>query len=430
MQFGKRLPDILIGILIVVLAVGLGSLLLTQRNRTAAVTTPPATTPAVTIPAAPGTTPNTVSPTTTTATVQTPSQPAVSPAQTQPAQTPSTTTPTQPAEQPNATTALSTPPEATSTNLNGPDNGSNTTTPLTPPAKPTPAPKPQDTTVTTPALEPPSTPKVDTSKPPVVTTPPPVIKVPVTKVPAAPVTPPPSATAPTPTTPRTGGAVATSENRVPLRRDYRVSLGVFNSRAELERQTAAVSALGYTVYPINLGDRFVAQVGPFADANTARQARQDIARTYSGATMLAPRGVTVPSTNATDTTSKATPATNTTNLDWQTPSGSAQNSTSQGNTSTSDTTKTTTESASANSDEPAAQRPAPSGPIYLQVGAFDRQESAQSMVSQLKDLGYDPSVQAPEGKKVTVLIGPFRGDALLRTERRLDSNGIDHFRVR
>ena len=74
--------------------------------------------------------------------------------------------------------------------------------------------------------------------------------------------------------------------------------------------------------------------------------------------------------------------------------------------------------------------PAPTGPVYLQVGAFDRQDSAQKMVGLLSDLGYNPSVQAPEGKKVTVLIGPFSGEAVLRAETKLNDNGFDHFRVR
>ena len=48
----------------------------------------------------------------------------------------------------------------------------------------------------------------------------------------------------------------------------------------------------------------------------------------------------------------------------------------------------------------------------------------------LDDLGFAPSVQAPEGKKVTVLIGPFTGDSLLSAESKLNDNGFDHFRVR
>ncbi|MDL2345275.1 SPOR domain-containing protein, partial [Deinococcus sp. MIMF12] len=79
---------------------------------------------------------------------------------------------------------------------------------------------------------------------------------------------------------------------------------------------------------------------------------------------------------------------------------------------------------------PAAQTPAPNGPVYLQVGAFDRQESAGRLVGMLRDLGFSPTVNAPENRKVTVLVGPYSGDALLEAERKLDAGGHDHFRIR
>lgn len=72
----------------------------------------------------------------------------------------------------------------------------------------------------------------------------------------------------------------------------------------------------------------------------------------------------------------------------------------------------------------------PSSPVYLQVGAFDSGDSAQRLVGMLSDIGYDSSIQAPEGKKMSVLIGPFSGDAVLRAESKLNDNGFDHFRVR
>ncbi len=422
MQLGKRLPDILIGILIIVLAVGLGSLLLTQRNRSA-VTTPPSastTTSTATIPAAPGM-PAPTGPTTATSPVTTPNQPAVT---SPPVQEP-------PAERAPATT---TPPESTS----GEPSTEPTTT--TEPATPAQTP-PTETTnsdpnaaVDAPSLQPPSVPKVDTSKPPVVTTPSPTIKTPVAPAPSTTTVPEQPASA---ALPRSGGAVATSEDRVPLRRDYRVGLGVFNTRAELERQTAAVSALGYTVYPIDIGSQYVAQVGPFASAADAQRAANDMARAYNGATVLAPRAQAAPATQSTPAPTNSVPAPSqntapavtapaTTNLDWQVPATTKDNSAAP----TAPAPAASTPAApSSTSTAPATQRPAPKGPVYLQVGAFDRPESAQTMVNQLRGLGYEPSVQAPEGKKVTVLIGPFHGNALLRTETRLDANGFDHFRI-
>lgn len=192
--------------------------------------------------------------------------------------------------------------------------------------------------------------------------------------------------------PRPEGAVATSETRVPLRSDYRITLGTFSSAAAAQTAAAPVQGIGYTVYPIDVGAQVVAQVGPFADEQSARQALADVQRAYPGAVLYPPRNQ--PTT--------ATPA------------------------------PTSTPQATSTDPAPAASAPAaPSGPTYLQVGAFDRVESAQNLVQQLRDLGYNPTVNAPEGRKVTVLVGPYENpDALTRTETRLATNGLDSFRVR
>lgn len=200
--------------------------------------------------------------------------------------------------------------------------------------------------------------------------------------------------------PRSGGAVATSERRTPLRSDYRITLGTFTSGEVARARTAGVSALGYTVYPIDLGSQVVAQVGPFADESSARQALADIQRAYPGALLYPPRNRSLSS--------------------GSTPSAAAPSSESSPGPA----------SAAPARAAAATPAPAPSGPTYLQVGAFDRVESAQRLVGQLRDLGYSPTVNAPEGRKVSVLVGPFTGDALTRTEQRLSSSGLDHFRVR
>ncbi|WP_293911805.1 SPOR domain-containing protein [Deinococcus sp.] len=423
---GQRLPDLMIGILIVVLALGLGSLLLTQRNRAAAVPTlpPAASEPATNIPAAPGTA-NTGTPNTRTVTTA-----------------PSTSAPPSTA-----------PPSRV------PD-----------PTGPTP----------TGSVAAPTTPQPDTSAPPVATTPQPSAAAPGTT--PAPATP-----------PRSGGAVATSANRTPLRRDYRISLGTFGNVAEANAATVAVRALGYAVYPIDLGSRVVAQVGPFADSATANAALSDIRRAYGSAVVYAPRqsasgqsavgAATTPAPAATTpATTPVNPATSPVNTapgaaapvltppassapvnsapansapaNSATPGFSAPDSNSAGTSTAPATSEPVTppEAPSTPATPPATpapepvtaapapatvspptgkvSAPAPSGPVYLQVGAFDRQESAQKMVGLLSDLGYNPSVQAPEGKKVTVLIGPFSGDAVLRAETKLNDNGFDHFRVR
>ena len=210
------------------------------------------------------------------------------------------------------------------------------------------------------------------------------------------------APATTATAPRQGGAVATSGNRTPLRSDYRISLGSFSSRRTVETQTANVRALGYTVHPIDLGDQYVAQIGPFADEATARQALADIQRAYPGALMYRPRAAS----------SEAS-------------SGSASENAAASSAASSGSSASAT---TASTERPRAA--APSGPTYLQVGAFDRVESAQNLVGILKDNGFAPTVNNPPERKTTVLVGPYSGDALLRAEARLDNAGLDHFRVR
>ena len=239
---------------------------------------------------------------------------------------------------------------------------------------------------------------MDSTAPSATETPTPQTETPQAQITEAPATPVETPTAST-VAPRSGGAVATSESRTPLRSDYRISLGTFGSVGTAQSRTAPVSSLGYTVYPIDLGSQVVAQVGPFADEASARQALGDIQRAYPGALLYPPRA----SANSATTTSE----------------------------SSSDTTSSSSASSdSGTSPAPAAAPAAPSGPIYLQVGAFDRVESAQKLVDQLRDLGYVPTVNAPEGRKVTVAVGPYTGDALTRTEKRLDDNNLDHFRVR
>ncbi|ULH15692.1 SPOR domain-containing protein [Deinococcus sp. KNUC1210] len=219
---------------------------------------------------------------------------------------------------------------------------------------------------------------------------------PTTPAPTPSTTPPPATTTPT-LTPRAGGSVSTSETRVPTRNDYRISLGTFSSTAAVQAATADVSRLGYTVYPITVASGAVAQVGPFATREQANQALADIQRAMPSALLYPPRNA---------------PASD---------SGSSSSS------SASSSTASTSQSSASAQSTPAA---APDSPVYLQVGAYNTVDAAQATVSKMRDLGYDPTVNAPAGRKVTVLVGPFRGDALLRTERRLDANGQDHFRVR
>lgn len=390
----QRWPDVMIGVITLALLGGFGTLLLGQR-KPAEVAKPPTTTAA--IPASPGTvpepakvtpqpaavaqTPATPAPAAETpaATATTPAPAATQPATTTPATSPATQTPaTQtPAPAATATTPATQTPAAeqplAQTSEIPPAPKAAPVQPITPPVMPKPAPAP---VATAPAETPAATAPAATTQTPA--------------IPATPAVP-----------PRTGGAVATSENRTPLRSDYRISLGSFSTSGTVGSQTANVSALGYRVHAIDLGDQYVAQVGPFADEASARQALADIQRAYPNALLYRPRAKASETASTGDSTTQAATSTSSTSTAAATPTAA-----------------------------PAASRPAPSGPTYLQVGAFDRVESAQNLVGILKDNGFAPTVNNPPDRKTTVMVGPYSGDALLRAETRLDNAGLDHFRVR
>ena len=227
-----------------------------------------------------------------------------------------------------------------------------------------------------------------------------------------PATTPPAATATAPATtaaPRAGGAVAPSEVRTPTRNDYRISLGSYASSAAVRDATAGVSRLGYTVYPIAVERGSVAQVGPFASREAAAQALADIQRALPGALLYPPRNAPP---SETGTTAAQTAPIQTT-PGQTTPAQSAQ-----------------TPQAGTSAAPSLAATPAASGPVYLQVGAYNSTTAAQTTVGRVRDLGLEPSVNAPAGKLVTVLVGPFQGRALVAAEAKLQASGIGSFRVR
>lgn len=205
--------------------------------------------------------------------------------------------------------------------------------------------------------------------------------------PAVSTTPAPDGTTTTTAAPRAQGAVAASEARSPTRNDYRVSLGSYADPAAVQAATADVSKLGYTVYPVAIASGVVAELGPFASREAAAQALADVQREMPGALLYSPRNA--PATGDSGSTSTAAPATGT-----------------------------------------ATSAPVPSGPVYLQVGAYNTTAGAQTAVERARALGLEPSVNAPAGKKVTVVVGPFQGQALADAEAKLEAGGVDYFRVR
>lgn len=399
----RRWPDLLIGLLVLLLLAGFAILLLGQRASPVPVAQAPAPTPVTTpppvIPGAPGTdldpattgTPATATPAEPGAGAQDTDSPPVEaspPATTEPAPASPTQTdaPSTAADQGGAATSTTPPPASASTPA-----GEVPVVPADPiPAAPVAPPAPQ---VTVPSAPPASAATAPTA--PITTTPqtPPVPTVP----------------------PRAGGAVATSEQRTPLRSDYRISLGTFGSTGAAQGGTEGVRALGYTVYPIDLGSQVVAQVGPFADEATARRALADIERVYPRALLYPPRGGSLTGGGAASTRENEVTPTPATPSTPDTPTADEEQAPEAPPAAPAATTQPT---------------PAPSGPVYLQVGAFNRVESAQRLVGLLRDQGYAPTVNAPDDGKVTVLIGPFSGEAVTEAEEKLDANGFDHFRVR
>ena len=380
-----RWPELLVGALSLAVVAGLGGLLLSERlgSRQTAETQPQVTTSA--IPSSPGTVTEAAAPA-----ASTPSESTTSKSQSAqagsippaPASPPVAKIPPPVLPEPEP---IATPAPATSAPA--------TTAPTQTPAQGQTAPQNQTSVnAAAPAQSPAQTP------------------------PQTQATPTPANEPATPTAvPRAGGAVAPSEQRTPLRSDYRVMLGTFGSRASLQAATAQVSALGYTVYAIDLGNQFVAQVGPYANEATGREAVADIRRVYGRAELYLPRGQTPSATAAASQTSQA-----------QAPAAEAAESVSSAPAQETATTPAPPQAAEA----PATPAPAPSGPTYLQVGAFNNPEGAQRFVEQLRAQGFVPSVNAPAGGKVTVLVGPFTGDALLQAEGQLDRAGLEHFRLR
>lgn len=354
----RRWPDLLIGLLVLFLLAGFGILLLKGNQKDQTSLAPAAVSPSTTETQTP---PKPVAP-------EIPAAPTAKPA------TPAPTAVKVEGKTPTATTGDG------STGTSDTDTASNST--ATPEIQPV---KPAVNPVIKPPVTPPVTPVVVHTSPATVT-PKPVTPKPATSQPAT--------SQPATTTPVVlqHQAVATSEQRMPLRSDNRIHLGSFSNINQIRSQTKVISNLGYVIYPIRVGSEFVAQIGPFTDEATARKALAEIKAVY-------PSALYYPPVQKTPTETATTPATSAT-------------------------------------PEPSSAEPtstATSGLVYLQVGAFSGLDGAQKLITQLRDLGYVPTVNTLDNGRVNVLVGPYtdaNNGAIERTENRLDSNSIKHFQVR
>ena len=196
---------------------------------------------------------------------------------------------------------------------------------------------------------------------------------------------PPAQPSPDQPSPDQTGPVPTSSADTPTRADYRLSVGTFASEAGARAATRAIAGRGYTVHVIPIPGGVVAQIGPFANRETAAKALDDVRRVFSNVALYAPvTKASPPNTQKTEPQNGATPVSS----------------------------------------------PAAAPASYLQVGAFSRERSAAPLVEQLRAEGFSPTVNAPPGKKVRVLVGPYGPSRIERAERKLSGMGLDHFRVR
>ncbi len=208
--------------------------------------------------------------------------------------------------------------------------------------------------------------------------------------------------------PTSTNPVPTSRADTPTRADYRLSAGVFADEAAALAATRAIADEGYTVHIIPIASGVVAQVGPFADRDTATKARDDIQRVFPSMVLYAPVGE---------------PATDKPNADTLTSDSATSDA------GDSDAAKPGAAPASQDAAQQSAAQPA-TPDSYLQVGAFARQDNAAPLVEKLRAEGFSPTVNAPPGQQVRVLVGPFGPGEIGNAEGKLSGMGLEHFRVR
>ena len=74
---------------------------------------------------------------------------------------------------------------------------------------------------------------------------------------------------------------------------------------------------------------------------------------------------------------------------------------------------------------------ASSGPVYLQVGAYKRADSAVPAIDQLRTLGFNPSLRTDTNGMVRVVVGPFAAGDLPSAQAKLQGAGYtDAFQIR
>lgn len=181
-------------------------------------------------------------------------------------------------------------------------------------------------------------------------------------------------------------AVQAISGRAPTKQDYRISAGLFDTEAQAGLVAEKIKALGYPTYVFPSKDEtFVVLVGPFVNRADADTAVSQIQPAHQNLFVYAPQNA---------------------------PAG----------------TSTTT---STNTAPSASSSPTSTGPVYLQVGAYKRADSAMPAVEQLRGLGLNPSLRSDTSGMVRVVVGPIGAAELQTVQSKLNAAGYtDAFQVR
>lgn len=228
---------------------------------------------------------------------------------------------------------------------------------------------------------------------------------------------------PAPTLPETKPAVRTprvqaSGSGIPTKSDYRISAGLYSSSAAAEAVANKIRGLGYPVHVVpSKDDTEVVLVGPFGNRSDANAASGDISRVHQNLFVYAPSSDSASSTASSNDNSNDSTAPSTSTA------GDPNSSTASGSSSTGSGSST------APSSGPASDSPV-SGTLYLQVGAFGSQSSADTLMGKLRSSGYSPRTRIGSSGLVRVVVGPFAAAEIDAAKSKLSSEGVESFTVR
>ncbi len=204
--------------------------------------------------------------------------------------------------------------------------------------------------------------------------------------------------------------VQASGSGIPTKSDYRISAGLYSSSAAAEEVASKIRGLGYPVHVVpSKDDTEVVLVGPFGNRRDANAASGDISRVHQNLFVYAP-------------SSESTAAPTSSSDNSNTPPASSS-------PAPANDTAPPSNAAATSPTESASSTPA-SGTLYLQVGAFGSQSSADTLMSSLRSNGYSPRTRIGSSGLVRVVVGPFSAGEIDAAKSKLSSEGVDSFTVR